>query len=673
MPKFLFEIGCEEIPARFVQPLLDQIVVLFLKSLEEKRVSYSKKSLELFSTYRRLAFRLELDAVQLDSRQRVTGPPLAISRSENGSWLPPAIGFSKKVGVDLDQIETAKDEKGRDILVVTQFSKGQNIAMLLPDILQHVFANLSLPIAMRWADKDESFIRPVHWVLAMLDSEVVNCVLFDQVSGATSYGHRFLSEGATLDGELITLKHVDDYESDLKSVFVWVSREKRQALIEAALHNYHQKTFDQNLLYELVQLVEWPTPLVCSFETKYLNLPDCVLVQSMIKHQRYFPLYEGDKLTSNFLIIADNVNNNEETIMEGNQRVIRSRLEDAVFFFEEDQKKSLDFFKEKLCQVVYQAGLGSMLDKTKRIEILACFLNDKLEAGCQHDLLKRVSELCKLDLVTQMVVEFPGLQGYMGAVYASIKQESLEVVQAIHEQYWPVAPLSKVPESKMAAIIGLADRLDNIVCCFQNNSIPTGSKDPLGVRRALLGMLAILDRWGWSLSFSDAFSKAYDILDKGINNRDKLELFFIDRLTYFLESKGYSYDEVGAVATLAVSDFKSGLLALEWLSKERRENETQFKILVETAVRVKRLALKAPKGKVNPKLFEKKIETNVFELLSNNKNILNLYVFSEPLTQYFEEVLVMDKDENKRNNRLIMLAQINQRYQWVADFEKIVF
>lgn len=681
MATLLVEIGCEEIPARFVPTLSDNWKLKLTSLLEKENLDPTQLTINTFSTYRRLAIQIEnLPDSQPDYEETFNGPPLQIAKNESGDWLPPAIGFAKKVGISPDELEnhTSKDAKGRDILSYTKQVKGQKTLALLSTLLPESLAQIELPIAMRWGDNTESFFRPIHWITALLDSTVIPFSFFESTSSNTTRGHRFLTKAQdnTIDGLEITLSNASEYATSLNEQHVIVDPALRDKEIRAFLSENGQDNADESLIHEVVNLVEKPSPLIGSFDTKYLDLPESVLIQTMAKHQKHFPLFKNGKLTNSFCFVAESItDHNRAIVIEGNERVLKARLEDAKFFWEEDLKKPLETLNPKLENVLFQKGLGSILEKTHRIATLGKHIRTLWNADVSDKDIERAAKLCKADLVSNMVYELPDLQGLMGEIYALKSGEPAHIAQAIREHYYPLSSSSNIPQSPLSALLAVADKTDTIVSCYQNNLIPSGSKDPLGVRRAMLGILAITATYG-ELNFNDLFTTGYNVLNKGTDNTDKLDEFFTVRLKTFIEeTTGVSYDIAEAVIDTAKTNLNQATSTAKSLAKLKDEAPENYKTLIETAVRVKRLAKKATSTKIDTALFENETETaayNAYESFKTNCSIESSSSLNDALTQYFEDILVMADNPAVKENRLSFLAEVHTYYASLADFERIV-
>ena len=669
------EIGCEEIPARFVPVLLDTLKRDCERLLGQYRLDFD--SIRVDGTYRRLALWIDGCALkQRDESSWIKGPPTRIGMDAEGKLTKAAEGFAKKNGV-LPKALTVKTLDGQDYLGVPRQEKGRLATQVLAELLPVLITDLSLPLAMTWGPAEFRFIRPVHWMVSLFGKQVIRFSCFGKTSGRVSYGHRFLSGGASLLGKAISLASAEDVEASLlKEGKVMLAAKKRRQRIRKDLAAEGLSDVDEALLDEVVYLVEKPTVLRGGFDRKFLSLPDVVLIESMKKHQRYFSVFSQKKiLKAGFLCVADNVSrSNKAGIIKGNERVLAARLDDAYFFFNDDKTTSLFSKVSGLKGVLFQKNCGTMFDKKERLK---AFLGYGKKQGWVSVALKpcqRVLELMKVDLLTQMVGEFPSLQGSMGAVYAAADGEDEALCLAIQEQYMPVASQAALPASELGAVVSVLDRLDTVVMSFHNGANPTGSQDPLGLRRALNGVFAIVLDRRFSVELSGVVDFFDQILDGKLKHRGRLESFVQLRLKHFLMELGLSYDVAAAVCHIAIQDLAGALDLGQMLMSARQQDKAGFKVLVETAVRVKRLAVKSNGEAVSVSLFEEKIEEKAYTTLKAVKvgSLSGLSSLTGVLTTYFEDVFVMADTISVKNNRLAFLKAVDDRVMTVADFEKLV-
>ncbi|MSR89081.1 MAG: glycine--tRNA ligase subunit beta [Candidatus Margulisbacteria bacterium] len=658
MSTYLLEIGCEEIPARFMPGLLAELKTRAETALTEAYLTY--ESIETLGTYRRLALTIKgLGEEQPKRIETITGPPTKIGVDTNQNYLPPAIGFAKKMGVELTDL-TCID----GYVTVTKNAGGQKTEALLPGLITSIIKSIPLPIAMQWGRRQESpFVRPVHWIVSLLDQEILPITLYDIQANRISQGHRFLSEGP------IPIQHADHYEQALETVSVIVDPIKRKTRIQKNIPENH----DAELLMEVTFLTEYPVVLKGNIDPVYLQLPQDVLIQCMKKHQKYFPLMdENSTLQPVFFVAAENVTeSNKHIIIQGNERVLTARLEDTRFFWEEDLKHPLETNLPKLEKVVFQRDLGTLHDKRIRIQKLADHLYETLNFK-NHETLNRALQLCKADLVSHMVYELPELQGIMGSIYAEKQGESPDVCTAIVEHYLPKFSGDSLPQTPAGITISIADKLDTIVACFYSGVIPTGSQDPLGIRRALYGILQISLHHKLALDLSIVIDQAYALLGEQ-KNRDKLNDFFLQRIRSLFIEKEISYDTVDAILDTPHRNIYALFKKATQLEVYRKDNADTMKRLIETAVRIQRLAQKATTQTVDTAQFVLPIEHAVYEAIQASNSLDSLAKCTPIWTQYFEDVLVMDKDPILQENRLAFLASTHSCYnEYLGNSEKLV-
>lgn len=678
----LLEIGCEEIPARFIDSFYSDLKSSFVAALKRERIAIDDENNSVWATNRRLSFLLTgVSECQRSEEKTILGPPLSIARKDE-TWLPPAHGFAKKCCVELSQLTTSKDDKGRDVLCVNQTLDSLNTNELLPKIIQTVLSEVYLPIAMRWANYDASFIRPIHWVLLLYGNDVIPVELFGVKSSNYTYGHRFLSEenSSSIMGKKLEISDISSYVKTLRDHFVIVDKMERRRRIEKALiaQGICLET-ESDLINEVVYLVEYPQPVIGTLDNSFLTLPKELLVETMKKNQKYFPIYKNDELSNQFLIIAENVTDkSKQQIITGNQTVLNARFNDALFFYKEDQKLPLSSFVPKLKKVTYKKNLGSLFDKKERIKALSLKMAKQLNLNIEEDLVA-VSDLCKADLVSLMVYEFPDLQGVMGSYY-SRKTEKIEVSEAILDHYKPTGSNANLPQSILGAVVGLADRLDDTVSAFYSNQLPSGSKDPLGVRRALFGIFNLLINFTYkgehvfsSLDIQNLISESFQLFGES-RNEDQLMTFYNARLkAYLLEYIFTDCDQDIIDAVISVNSLNPAYACLLIEKLNSLKSNSEFKQIVETAVRIKRLAAKAESSVFDASLFTS-IEKETYDVYRQvlEEEFVSLEKLSAPFGSYFDQVLVIDKDEILKTNRLAFLSSVNKLYLAVADFEKII-
>jgi glycyl-tRNA synthetase beta chain len=689
---YLLEIGCEEIPARFMRPLLNNVQSLMSTLVTNARLDY--KNIKVMGTYRRLAIFIEgMGAGQKDLQELIKGPPAQIALNADGSYTQAALGFAKKLNVATTELVIQETENGKYVFA-NKLQKGERATDILPKIIDKLLSSIDLPIAMRWGNQEKAFIRPVHWLLSLFNNQIVPLNFFAITAANYSYGHRFLTHNLKdeeyASGVKIAIKHSSDYLEILKKNYVIVNQDERQTLIEKWLSKSNQqKNIDQELVEEVTFLTEYPTMLTGTYHKDYLNLPEQVLIHCMKKHQKYFPVFKNKSLTANFCFAADNVTkSNQKIIIEGNENVLRARLEDVLFFWQEDIKTRLETRVTSLKTIVYQKGLGSIYAKVQRMQQLGVLIAEKLELSKYQALIKRTIDLCKTDLSSHMVYELPNLQGTMGMLYALAQKEDKLVAQGIEDHYKPRFQNDSLPTTPTGMVVAMADRIDTIVGSFYNNQIPTGSQDPLGIRRAISGVLQIIYANKFHLDVLVLFEAAYATLSSGKNNEDKLKTFFLQRVRSFMLDLDINYDLVDTVTAIIPFDLICYIEIAQALDSLRTTKINTFKLLTDSAVRVKRLIKNdlLDKPVIDEQIFAEKIELKAWQTYktinssfsnSINKNdylqaMKSLIPLCQDLTTYFDDVLVMHKDEKLKANRLAFLNSIHLLFSQFGDFEKIV-
>jgi glycyl-tRNA synthetase beta chain len=674
MSKYLLEIGTEELPYRFIPQAIDQLKAGFKKFFEENNLGYKK--IEVLATPRRLAIIVdELADKQSDVEKTLKGPIKKVAYDEQGNLTQAGKGFLAKNGVE------EKDAYiENDYLHAKVFNKGKLTSELLTENVPQIILKLQGPYFMRWAAFDEKFSRPIRWIVSILDKEEVPVQIIDVKSSKFTRGHRFTDAA---NGQNIEINSPDEYVEKLKKAHVFVDQNERKALIVELAKKEADKLgaitkYDEDLLDEVTYLCEYPIPVVCDFKKEYLDVPDMVTVTVMASHQRYFALYKDGKLINKFITITNYIGNEFENIKAGNERVVTARLDDAIFFFKEDTKKPFADNVESLKGITFQKGMGSMFDKTQRIIELSKDIAGKL--GVTSPAVERTALLCKADLTTNLVFEFTELQGFIGADYARHSKEGDKVVEGIKEHYFPLNAESELAEGIEGQIVGIADKIDTICAVFANGKKPTGSSDPLGLRRAALGIIKTVTTKNLELNLSDLIGKAVADLPKKAENEKELlaqiEDFFIQRLIIFL-AETYRKDVLEACAKnknplLSLCDFVERVNLLSELAKE--EN---FTSMLESANRTSRILKELVKTTVIPGLFKIDTENVLFEKVSeikedNYENLIGGLKKANPaIEKFFEDVLVMDNDEKIKENRLALLSMLKRKYDLIADFSAL--
>ena len=674
MNKYLLEIGTEELPYKFVSTGIIQLKNAFEKLLNENQIKFS--DIKYYSTPRRLTLIIEgFEEKQPDAIKTVKGPILNIAYDENGNLSKAGQGFARKNGVE----ESALYKEDNYVWAKVE-QKGKSIKDILQENIEKIVLKMQGPYFMRWADLDVKFQRPVRWVVSLLNDDELKIKIADVESTRYSRGHRFKSDK-------VEIKNPDSYEQALFDNNVVVDSQKRKNIIiesakKEAAKIGAQVYIEDGLLEEVTNICEWPVPVICNFDKKYLDIPEKVTVTVMAVHQRYFPLYKDGKLLNSFITITNYIGNNFDNIKAGNERVVVARLDDAIFFFNEDTKIPFENYVEKLKGITFQKGMGSMYDKTQRIIKLAETLANKLNAPLET--VKRTALLCKADLVTSLVFEFTELQGFIGSDYAFNAGEKPEVVNGIKEHYYPLGADSELAESIEGQIVGIADKIDTISAVFAEGKKPTGSADPLGVRRATLGIIKTIIQKELNIDLEELIKQSIYLLPVEIKDKEQLfceiKDFFENRLSIFYTEK-YRHDVVDAciVNKNALSDLNDYAKRVDFLSG--KINSTDFASLNEAANRIIRIT-KDYKTEQLPDstLFNTPQESTLMEYTKSiNEDKLDyeelyksLLSAKAAIDEFFDKVLVMDKDERVKDNRLALLYSIKKKFNKIADFSKLV-
>ena len=658
----LFEIGAEEIPAGFMPNILGQLKTLAETKLNDAHLPF--ESIATYGTPRRLALIVKgLGDTSAEISERHKGPSASIAYDADGNATKAAIGFARGKGLDVADLVV---EDG--YIYAETKTAGVPAKDIVTDMLPQLITGLNFPKSMHWGNLDAKFVRPVRWLVALLDEEVIPVEFATVKSGNVTRGHRFLG------ADEITIKNAASYVDTLKENFVMVDQDARRELISKQLHDIAASknasiVWDDDLLEEINYLVEWPTALCGGFEESYLALPDAAIITPMKDHQRYFPLVDQDgKLLPMFLTVRNGSDHSIEVVQAGNERVLRARLDDAKFFFNEDRKKPLIDRQDGLTKIVFQEGLGNLADKTERLLKLGRVFGE--ECGLHEDaavVLERATELAKTDLTTGMVTEFTELQGVMGKEYALLDGESEEVAEAIFEQYLPRFAGDVLPQTEAGKVLSIIDKVDNIVATFSRGLIPTGSQDPYALRRQTIGILNILLGSEWNISLRPIFKASMELLNVPAEKQDELlgqvEEFFTLRLKNIFLDREVPHHVIDLLLSnneLSVADAEGLVNAL--LANRIDENVE----LVQAYTRMYNLVKDVEYTGVNSDLLKEDAEKALFEAASKASEAslaaweANDYaaVVAVPATlvpainKFFEDVMVMDKDEAIKANRL---------------------
>lgn len=662
MSKYLLEIGVEELPYKFITSAEVQLKESFTKFLGANNIEF--KTIDVLTTPRRLAVIIDgLADAQPDSVKTFKGPIKKIAFDENGNLTKAGEGFAKKNNID------AKDLYIEDDYVWAKVeTKGKSTKDIIVENVQNIILKLQGSHFMRWGAHEEKFSRPIRWIVSVYNNEELKLKVIDIESSKFSRGHRSY-EGT------IEINNPDEYRAKLKEGFVIADQNERKAkIIELANAKAAEigatTRISDDLLEEVTNICEWPVAVICNFDEEYLNIPDEVTITVMESHQRYFALFKNGKLTNNFITIANYIGNEFENIKAGNLRVIKARLDDAVFFVKNDTKKKLEEYVENLKGMTFQKGMGSVYDKTQRLIKLSKQISDEL--GIDDTDVIRTAYLCKADLATNLVFEFTELQGFIGADYAKISGEKENVANGIKEHYFPLNADSELAEGIEGQVVGIADKIDNICAVFASGKKPTGSSDPLGVRRAALGIIKTIIENNLNINLSELIKSALTLLPVQTNCRADVEEFIIQRLTIFLAEK-YNKDVLEACL---ISDPLDKLS--DYMKRVEALSSFNNPMTVENANRIIRILKDSSFDIVDEKLFQYDEEKNLYETVkpitfsSNYSDYLNQLVsLNSKIDAFFEKVLVMDKDERVKNNRIALLTELKNKYNTVADFTKI--
>lgn len=682
----LLEVGLEEMPARFVAQAAAQLKEKVEKWLAQERIPYDQ--ITALETPRRFALLINgLAEKQPDRNEEAKGPARKIAQDEQGNWSKAAQGFARSNGVDVEELYF-KDVNGVDYVHARKSEAGKETKVLLPQ-LGDVITGMNFPKNMRWGANDLKYVRPIRWLVALFGEELIPLEIAGVQSGRTTRGHRFL-------GTDVELSHPGEYVSKLAEQHVVVNSDERRAAIVEQIHRMEQEKgwkipMDEGLLDEVVHLVEYPTALYGTFEEEFLTIPREVLVTSMREHQRYFPVENADgQLLNHFVTVRNGDSRALENVAKGNEKVLRARLSDARFFYVEDQKLPIDSCLKRLETIVFHEELGTIGDKVRRVRKTAAQIATKLAvAPAEAQQVDRIAEIAKFDLVTNMVGEFPELQGIMGEDYARKAGESEVVARGVFEHYLPRFAGDQLPQSAQGAIVSLADKLDTIIGCFSIGIVPTGSQDPYGLRRMAAAIVTILVERNWQLPLGELWDAALEAYAaQGVNKRSVEEVkkdlvdFFALRLKNVLQDNGVRYDVIDAVLSAELNRVPDVLAKAKALMAAVSAEE--LKGIVEQFNRVNNLAQKAEADSVEETLFAEEVERSLYEayqsvqnevsgLADQEKVLATLATLREPIKAFFDQVMVMADDQAVRANRLGLLLRLSRLIFGYADFAKLVF
>ena len=662
MSKYLLEVGTEELPYKFIPSAINQLHNGFTSFLNDNKVKFS--DVKVYATPRRLAVIVEgLENKTEDEEKIIKGPIAKVAFDENGNLSKAGEGFARKNNLSKEDLYVEDNYVHAKIVI-----KGKPISELLQENVPSIFMKLQGSHFMRWGYNDEKFSRPIKWIVSILDENEVKIKIIDKESSNHSRGHRFSTQD-------ILIKHPDNYIEEMRKAYVIVDQnERKQIIVEKAKEEAAKlgavPYYTDDLLEEVTFITEYPVPAVCEFDPVYLDIPEEVTVTVMAVHQRYFALHKDGKLINKFITMTNYIGDEFKNIKAGNVRVIKARLDDAVFFFREDTKKPLADYVEALKGVTFQKGMGSMFDKTQRLIKLSSQIADDLNV--QKTDVERTALLCKADLTTNLVFEFTELQGFIGADYARVSGENAKVVQGIKEHYFPLNAESETAKGIEGQIVGIADKIDTVCAVFAAGKKPTGSSDPLGVRRAALGVIKTILDGNLKIDIDKYVKDALKLLPVQRDCAKEVNEFFVQRMIIFLADK---YNKNILEACSKKNPLKDIADYVQRVQVVSNMNSPQ---LVENANRVIRILKDATGESVNEKYFVEPIEKTLYNSINNIKENVDYKAYLEELealnatvSKFFEDVLVMDKDENVKNNRITLLSLLKSKYEHLTDFSKV--
>lgn len=680
----LLEIGTEEIPARFLSGAIQSLKENTITILKENFIEFSE--IKTYATPRRLSLIAQgLPEIQEGRVREVFGPPKKVAFDSTGTPTEAALKFAKSQSVAVESLITKKKDKGEYVIAVIEEQR-MAVRDILPELLKRIVLSLRFPKAMKWGDRNIWFVRPIHWLLALFGKDTINFEIDGIKSSNMTRGHRFLSPA------IFQVKDISTYINLLKNNFVILDQEERKKIILEGIRRLSttvdgRPVEDEELIETVTYLVEYPVPVLCSFQRDYLELPKELLITVMKDHQKYFAIEDDEnKLINFFIIISNTKEENAETVTIGAERVIKARFEDARFYFEEDRKRLLFDRIEELKKVTFHDKLGSLYDKTKRVASIAEFLANKLIPS-EKDKLGSAAWLSKTDLITGIVREFPELQGIMGKYYAINDGEDTEIAEALGEQYLPPHSGGTLPKTESGALLSIADRIDNLSAFFAIGLIPTGSEDPFALRRQALGIISILLDKGYSITLTELVDNALENFSTINNVRDvraTILQFFEQRFEPVFSDQGYSIDLIQSILPLSLDiqlkDIKERLDTLQKFKKDKEYND--FLLAIK---RVHNIIPEAELPELKTELLteepEKLLKENLDSvryvltgLLKDKKysDVINLFAsLTGPINHFFDHVLVMDKQEEIKQNRLALLKELGKTVSSFAEFSKL--
>ncbi|MEQ9617901.1 MAG: glycine--tRNA ligase subunit beta [Deltaproteobacteria bacterium] len=690
--ELILEIGTEEIPAGFMNDAITNLAEIAKQELNENALSFGQ--IETFGTPRRLTLRIkDLSEKQEDQFKEFYGPPVRIAFDEDGNPTRATVGFAKSQGVEVGELVRVERDRG-EFLAAVKHIKGQKTEKLLIDMLPEIITSLPFRKSMKWGEGETTFARPIRWILALYGGKKVPFSVEEVKSGGKSYGHRFMHpKGFKVSGW-------EDYAAGLENGYVVLDQEKRRESIAGGIKELARRIGgtvyeDEELLETVTYLVEYPVVLKGDFEEDFLKLPKEVLVSVMKNHQKYFPVFSnsGDgELLPHFIFVCGTRVKDTAVVVKGNERVIRARFTDARFFYEEDKSVPLSDRTEDLKGMVFLSDLGTYYDKTERIKILAKAIGQDLGLKDELTDIVRAAEISKSDLATQMVFEFPELQGTMGKYYAGLSGEKEEVARAIEEQYMPTSREGELPATDYGSIISIADKVDTVSACFISGLIPTGTSDPYALRRQAIAIINIVIAKTFHLDLDNLFRLSLDSITEQTGGKfddpegktlNEIMEFIKERVRHIMIGEGFSHDVVDAVISAGFDDIVEVKRRIEALGDFRTAPE--FEPLGVAFKRVVNIVKGQPKNEVDKELLMEPVEKELFESFvetqkkvgreisdrNYSESLSILKDLKEPVDKFFDNVLVMDENPEIRQNRLSMLWAIRDLFFKIADFSKL--
>ena len=689
--ELMLEIGTEEIPALFLEESSSSLNATIRKEFENNSLSF--EDVQTFYTPRRLS--TIVSGLLPKQRDKVTenfGPPSKIAFDEKGRPTKAAIGFAKSQGVDVKKLDVVKRDNGQ-FLAFRKKTKGQDTAKVLKKLLPDIIRSITFRKSMRWGYGQTTFARPIRWIMCIYNGKKLIFNLEDLKSDSISYGHRFSSP------KPFSPQSWKEYITQLRKREIYLDQSERKKLIEKGIDKLAVKLGgsadkDELLLETVTNLVEYPIVLNGTFERRFLKLPEEVLISVMKNHQKYFPvLSKSKKLLPYFIFVSGTLVKDDKIVIKGNERVIRARFTDAEFFFDEDSKQPLETKLDGLKTMVFLSQIGSYYEKTRRLEKLAKHIakitgKNKLEKD-----LSRAALLSKCDLTTQMVFELPELQGIMGKYYSLHHGEKKIIAISIEEHYMPTGRDASLPATELGSLLSIVDKIDNICSCFIADLKPTGSADPYALRRQAIGIIQIVIRNNMDLELSGLTAFSLDCIKSKAGSkreaREEIISFFTERFKNLLLDEGYSNNVIESVISEGVNNIVDSYNRIKALEKFKKQKG--FDELAVAFKRVVNIAKDKPKSKLNTRLFKDKSENNLYKSFSDIKKKTDVYfegrdpvsegdyikalnvikTLKKPVDDFFDSVLVMDKDLKLQNNRLALLSEIKELFFRISDFSKI--